>query len=132
LQEVGVVEMNLGAKVGTQVDHGNLLGLVSSYTNKDGSTHEMADVWFSRDHAAAAASPSRSEAALTVTHADVLVDPGQSINLSGVGSGHAVVHEVAPAAATDAAPVSTMSAPVVVASDMPPLLIDDHHKNLLI
>jgi hypothetical protein len=95
-------------------------------------THEMADVWFSRDSAATGANTSKSEAALTVTHADVLVDPGQTINLSGVGSGHAVVDEHAPTAATEAAPVAVMSAPVMMASDMPPLLIDDHHKNLLI
>jgi hypothetical protein len=44
------------------------------------------------------------------------------------------VHETAPttATATEATPAAVMSAPVVVASDIPPLLIDDHHKNLLI
>jgi hypothetical protein len=48
LDELGIVSLDLGAMVGTHVDNGNLLGLVSSYTTKDGASHDMADVWFAK------------------------------------------------------------------------------------
>jgi hypothetical protein len=48
LAELGIVSLNLDAKAGSAVDHGNLLGLVSSYTSADGSQHAMDDVWLAR------------------------------------------------------------------------------------
>jgi len=49
LAEFGVASLDLKGLVGTEVDHGNLLGLVSSFTKTDGSQHAMADVWFAKD-----------------------------------------------------------------------------------
>jgi hypothetical protein len=46
--DFGVVEINLDFSRGTAVDNGNLLGLVGSYTSADGSSHDMADVWFAK------------------------------------------------------------------------------------
>nr|MCU0773521.1 heme utilization protein [Ideonella sp.] len=49
LVDLGVVSLDLSAVVGTQMDNGNLLGLVSSYTTASGETRDMADVWFAKD-----------------------------------------------------------------------------------
>jgi hypothetical protein len=49
LADFGIVSLNLDAVTGTQKDHGNLIGLVSSYTKTDGSSHAMADVWFAKE-----------------------------------------------------------------------------------
>ena len=49
LSDYGIVSLNLNATKGTTIDHGNLLGLISSYTKADGSQHAMADVWFAKD-----------------------------------------------------------------------------------
>ncbi len=46
LTSLGIASLNLHALVGTQVDNGNTLGLVSSWTDTSGSQHELADVWF--------------------------------------------------------------------------------------
>ena len=45
---------------GSQVDNGNLLGMVSSCKASDGSTHDVADMWFAKGRAGAAA-PSAAE-----------------------------------------------------------------------
>ncbi|MBT9527125.1 MAG: heme utilization protein, partial [Rhizobacter sp.] len=55
LADFGVVSLDLSALAGSEVDNGNLLGLTSSYTTADGATHDMADVWFAKDVAAAPA-----------------------------------------------------------------------------
>jgi ALTTAQ repeat-containing protein len=49
LASLGIIELDLGAKTGTEIDNGNLLGLVSGYKTSDGATHDMADVWFSKE-----------------------------------------------------------------------------------
>jgi hypothetical protein len=46
LADNGVVALNLNAQASTATENGNLLGLVSSFEKADGSSHEMADVWF--------------------------------------------------------------------------------------
>ena len=45
LTDLNIASLNLQAQVGTAVDQGNLLGLVSSYQATDGTQHAMADVW---------------------------------------------------------------------------------------
>jgi hypothetical protein len=55
LADFGIVSLDLSALTGSEVDNGNLLGLTSSYTTADGATHDMADVWFAKDVAAAPA-----------------------------------------------------------------------------
>jgi len=49
LSQLGIVSLDLHGLAGHATDHGNLLGLTSSYTTADGSTHAMADVWFAKD-----------------------------------------------------------------------------------
>lgn len=51
--DFGVVEINLDFAKGTELNNGNLLGMTSSYTSADGSQHEVADVWFAQQAAAA-------------------------------------------------------------------------------
>lgn len=46
LSSLGIAKLDLSAQDSDSVDHGNILGLVSSYTTNDGASHQMADVWF--------------------------------------------------------------------------------------
>mgnify|MGYP001756969107 CR=1 FL=1 len=71
LAEMGVASMNLVADSSTAMDNGNLLGLVSSYTHTDGSTHDMADVWFARTGSASSSDSSDS----SVSGDDLLAGP---------------------------------------------------------
>jgi len=49
LGDFGIVSLDLSYKTSTQGDNGNLLGMVSSYTKSDGTSHAMADVYFTKD-----------------------------------------------------------------------------------
>jgi hypothetical protein len=49
LVDFGITSLNLDYTHGTAKDNGNLLGLVSSYTKADGSSHAMTDVWLAKD-----------------------------------------------------------------------------------
>jgi hypothetical protein len=42
-----ILSLDLDAKPSDRIDNGNAIKLVSSYTLEDGTTREMADVWFS-------------------------------------------------------------------------------------
>jgi hypothetical protein len=79
LADLGITSLDLHGLAGTATDHGNLLGLTSSYTTADGATHAMADVWFAKDTAstAAAAAPALSDL-LSQPGGDLL--PGQDAN----------------------------------------------------
>jgi hypothetical protein len=68
LAEYGITELNLNAQAGTVVDHGNVLGLTSSYTTADGAKHDMADVWFAKE----AAPQVHIDDLLTAPSADVM------------------------------------------------------------
>ncbi|RXJ74001.1 hypothetical protein CS022_04945 [Veronia nyctiphanis] len=46
LAELDITSISLGAVASEEMDNGNLLGLMSSYTKSDGTVHEYADVWF--------------------------------------------------------------------------------------
>jgi hypothetical protein len=61
LLEAGVIELDLTAVVGHEVNNGNLLGLVSSYKGADGQDHAMADVWFAKAQPGTEAPPALSE-----------------------------------------------------------------------
>lgn len=41
-----IVSLDLNAQTSDRIDHGNAIKLISSYTLADGSSREMADVWF--------------------------------------------------------------------------------------
>jgi hypothetical protein len=58
LAQLGIASIALDAAAGTTVQHGNLLGLTSTYTTTDGATHETADVWFAKDSGASASTAS--------------------------------------------------------------------------
>jgi hypothetical protein len=49
LNQLNVTSISLNATVGTEVNNGNILGLMGSYTTADGKTHTMGDVWFQVD-----------------------------------------------------------------------------------
>jgi len=90
LAEFGVVSLDLKGLVGTEVDHGNLLGLVSSYTGADGTQHAMADVWFAKDSTVQAAAPRLDE---------LLVAPAAELLPSWHASGAAAGGTTTPSAA---------------------------------
>ena len=46
LASLGITELDLKSQTSPEVNNGNMVGLVSSYTTVDGATHDMADVWF--------------------------------------------------------------------------------------
>jgi len=54
LIDAGVMELNLDFAKGSDMDNGNLLGMVGSYTGTDGSSNEMVDVWFAKQPTAEA------------------------------------------------------------------------------
>ena len=113
LAEFGVVSLDLKGLAGTEVDNGNLLGLVSSYTGADGTHHAMADVWFAKDvvPGAAAAPPLHELLAGPVT--DLL--PGAPA-------------AAAPTSAASTGPVST----AMVSVDRSLLPVDDNKTQPLI
>ena len=45
LDQLNIKSLNLNAQAANLTNNGNTIGLVSSYTTKDGQTHELADVW---------------------------------------------------------------------------------------
>jgi hypothetical protein len=61
LVDFGITSLNLDYTHGTAKDNGNLLGLVSSYSKADGSTHAMTDVWFAKDKASTEPPPKLHE-----------------------------------------------------------------------
>jgi hypothetical protein len=46
LAELGITSIATGAATASQTDHGNVIGLVSTFTTTDGAVHTVADVWF--------------------------------------------------------------------------------------
>jgi hypothetical protein len=55
LGDLHITSLDLHGLAGTTTNNGNLLGLTSSYTTADGTSHDMADVWFAKAPAATAA-----------------------------------------------------------------------------
>ncbi|MGZ5059539.1 MAG: hypothetical protein ACXWAA_13985, partial [Methylobacter sp.] len=49
LDSLGISKLNLNAESSSTKDNGNLIGLISSYETVDGTSHDMADVWFVAD-----------------------------------------------------------------------------------
>jgi hypothetical protein len=131
LAELGIVSMDLHAHAGTQVDNGNLLGLVSSYTTSDGQTKAMADVWLTRDHGASTTTDPTAALA-GVTAADLLsAAPDTSVLDKVTGSAHAAdtsTHVATAAVPTEAAPHLDPS----LAVDPLKGLVDPQNNNLLL
>jgi hypothetical protein len=51
LSQLGINSLSLDATKSAEINNGNLIGLMGSYTTADGATHTMGDVWFSVDNA---------------------------------------------------------------------------------
>jgi len=49
LKDLGISSLSLTSTASAEVNNGNLIGLMGSYTTSDGSTHTMGDVWFQTD-----------------------------------------------------------------------------------
>jgi hypothetical protein len=49
LVDMGITSFDLSSTKGTELNNGNFVGLVSKFTKDDGSTHQLADVWFAKD-----------------------------------------------------------------------------------
>ncbi len=61
LESLGISKLDLAATSSTAQDHGNILGLLSSYETTDGQTHQMADVWFQTSNPATSGGTSPTE-----------------------------------------------------------------------
>jgi hypothetical protein len=81
LLEAGVTALNLNFTRGTEMDNGNLLGLVGSYTTADGSDRAMVDVWFAKG----AQQPALGDL-LTAAPAELLGAPADSAKAAPVDS----------------------------------------------
>jgi hypothetical protein len=53
LSGLGINSLSLEATASTEVNNGNLIGLLGSYTKLDGTIHTMGDVWFQTDSSGA-------------------------------------------------------------------------------
>jgi hypothetical protein len=49
LSQLSINSLSLNATKSAEINNGNLIGLMGSYTTADGATHTMGDVWFSVD-----------------------------------------------------------------------------------
>ena len=50
LSDLGITSLSGAATKSSEMNNGNLIGLMGSYTTADGTTHTMGDVWFSVDN----------------------------------------------------------------------------------
>jgi hypothetical protein len=53
LNSLGITSLSLSSTASAEVNNGNLIGLMGSYTKSDGTTHTMGDVWFQTDSSGA-------------------------------------------------------------------------------
>jgi hypothetical protein len=139
LAEYGITELSLNAQAGTGVDHGNVLGLTSSYTTADGAKHDMADVWFAKE----AAPQVHIDDLLTAPSADVMgaMLPSHTDASADTSSSTAVA--VATSASSHAGDAATASVSVTINADAGvdtaaalalarSNLLDEQRNNLLI
>jgi hypothetical protein len=81
LSQLGITQLDLNAQSSTQVDNGNLLGLVSSFKTASGATGEMADVWFT-----AQVNPGASSTVITSPKSSSLNSGVLGANVSGLAN----------------------------------------------
>jgi hypothetical protein len=99
LAELGITELSLAHAKGNATDNGNLLGLVGSYTTANGSQHQMADVWFTKQTGSEAAAASHADQAPPKL-SELLAAPGDAVQHAEAASAPVA----SPAAHADAAP----------------------------
>jgi hypothetical protein len=139
MADLGIASLNLAHQAGGEVNHGNLVGLVGSYTTTDGKTHQLADVWFSKadsgssdaSHSAAGSSASSSGSGSHATAGDAKLGlhdvlAGPSADLMG-GTGGSGASHAATATSTALHPVDHH----VASTALSPLhnLLDEQHKH---
>jgi len=81
LSQLGITQLDLNAQSSTQVDNGNLLGLVSSFKTASGATGAMADVWFT-----AQVNPGASSTVITSPKSSSLNSGVLGSNVSGLAN----------------------------------------------
>ncbi|GBG15963.1 4-hydroxythreonine-4-phosphate dehydrogenase, partial [Novimethylophilus kurashikiensis] len=69
LGDLGISKLNLSASSTSVIDNGNWIGMVSSYETIDGTTHEMADVWFLNNQSSATSTVDLSSQVSSLTQA---------------------------------------------------------------
>jgi hypothetical protein len=96
LSQLGIVSLDLHGLAGHATDHGNLLGLTSSYTTADGATHAMADVWFAKDASSGASSAAAAphDTSPTPSLGDLLAAPATELLPGGEQAHVAPVHAI--------------------------------------
>ena len=133
LADLGIVSMDLNAAAGQGTDQGNLLGLTSSYTLADGSSRDMADVWFAKQTSAEAGAATGSTAAATpqVQLGELLAEA--PTDLLGEIAGEDAVAAAATAAPTAAATAATAAAAAAgeaAAADATALALAQHQISM--
>lgn len=92
------MELDLAAQVGTQKDHGNLIGLLSTFTRVDGSQQVLTDVWFAKDVV-----PQQTDLVTPVTLGDLLAAPAAEL-LAGPATPTPTLAAPAPQASSPSLP----------------------------
>jgi hypothetical protein len=82
LGQADIESLSLVAKPTAIIDHGNLIGLMGSFTTTDGQKHEMADVWLSASSLGA-----RVVDLSALDHGSANAGSLSRINFSGNGAG---------------------------------------------
>jgi hypothetical protein len=75
LSEKGIASLSLQANSSAEINNGNLIGLMGSYTNAAGETQRMGDVWFAVENNTNAADKTTQPAALNLNLGDVISKP---------------------------------------------------------
>jgi len=65
LASLNIASISVNDQAASSVQNGNIVGLTSTYTSTDGSTHAAADVWFATGAAAQSATPAVAPVALS-------------------------------------------------------------------
>jgi hypothetical protein len=94
LSQLGIVSLDLHGLAGHARNHGNLLGLTSSYTTADGASHAMADVWFAKDAPGSVSSPATHEPVSAPALSDLLAAPATDLLPGGEKAHVSPVHVV--------------------------------------
>jgi hypothetical protein len=111
LADLGIVSMDLRAQTGTTSDHGNLLGLTSSYTTADGSSHQMADVWFAKQTGTSVAANSGASTGSDAVHDASTHDATAQVTLGDLlAAAPAEILPASPAASATAATANPAAA----------------------
>jgi len=131
LAALGITEISVTAQVTSTQDHGNTIGLTSSYQTADGAGHLAGDVWFAaQDVASYAALSALSTASVAALRTDQLsalstvqVQALTTVDLAGLQtqevSAMGRVDALAPMVAGSVSSNSTYAAQVTSASDSP-------------